>query len=162
QEMVEGQVAAEIILDQEPIQGDLDCHAAGILSNIRSPVNDPRLGNARLMNMHGIDAPRRVGRWILKDPLGTGGNATVWRATHEETGQFVALKVIHSSRAAKEPYQRFIREIRTLQALGNRRGILPLLDAYLPEQPSSDNRPWLAMPIANGIARALAGAPLEQ
>jgi len=40
-------------------------------------------------------------------------------------------------------------------------GVLPLLDADLPEKPTKDDRPWLAMPIATPIADALVGKPLE-
>jgi serine/threonine protein kinase len=39
--------------------------------------------------------------------------------------------------------------------------VLPLLDAYLPDKPSKDDRPWLAMPVATPIAEALDGAELE-
>src|SRR5258708_39042384 len=39
-------------------------------------------------------------------------------------------------------------------------GLLPLLDAHLPEQPTKADRAWLAMPIATPIAQALASRPL--
>jgi len=107
------------------------------------------------------EGPRRIGAWILQDKLGEGGNATVWLAAHQQTGEKVALKVIHASKASKEPYLRFVREIETLTALGNRSGILPLIDAYLPEMPGPDDRAWLAMPVAAPMDRALKGAGLD-
>src|SRR5438067_1283835 len=104
---------------------------------------------------------RRVGRWTLQNELGEGGNATVWRAIEDKTGKEVALKVLHSHKPAKEPYQRFVREIETLRGLANRPGILPLIDAHLPDAPGPNDPAWLAMPVATPIDRALKGAHLE-
>lgn len=108
-----------------------------------------------------MNEPRQLGPWILGEKLGQGGNATVWRATREEGGAEVALKLIQAKKATKEPYRRFIREIETLRSLGDFPGVLPLLDAYLPEEPNGDDVPWLAMPIARPLSQALAEATLE-
>jgi serine/threonine protein kinase len=78
-----------------------------------------------------------------------------------DDGEDVALKVIEATKTQLEPYRRFIQEIEFLQGLGDFPGVLPLVDAHLPERPSSADRPWLAMPIATPIAVALADAPLE-
>ena len=104
---------------------------------------------------------RTVGPWTLHSKQGTGGNATVWQAKRRGLKSLVALKVLNATRAHREPYRRFVREIEFLRSLDDHDGILPLLDAYLPEQPSKDDRPWLAMPIATLISDALAGQPLE-
>ncbi len=101
-----------------------------------------------------------IGPWTLHEKLGAGGNATVWRAAREASDA-VALKVIHATKAQREPYRRFVREIEFLRSLGDFPGVLPLLDAYLPERPARGDRPWLAMPIAAPIADALADAPIE-
>jgi hypothetical protein len=101
-----------------------------------------------------------IGPWTLTEQLGRGGNAVVWRATRDGRDGEVALKVINAIKADKEPYRRFVAEIEFLRSLGDAAGILPLTDAYLPETPSKDDRPWLAMPIATPIADALTGAEL--
>lgn len=54
-----------------------------------------------------------------------------------------------------------MREIETLRSLGDYEGVLPVIDAYLPERPTKDDRPWLAMPIATPLSDALVDAPLE-
>ena len=72
----------------------------------------------------------------------------------------VALKLINTTRVEREPYQRFVREIEFLRQHQTVPGVLPLLDAHLPEQPSRADPPWLAMPIAVPISRALDGKPL--
>ncbi len=107
------------------------------------------------------ETPGTLGPWTLHEKLGSGGNATVWRATRAEIEQPVAVKVLNAHRAGREPYRRFVREIAFLRSLADPAGVLPLLDAYLPEKPTKDDRPWLAMPIATLIADALAGQPLE-
>jgi len=101
-----------------------------------------------------------IGPWTPREKLGAGGNATVWRASRDG-GEDVALKVINTTKTQREPYRRFVQEIEFLQRLGDFPGVLPLLDAYLPQRPRGTDRAWLAMPIATPIANALAEAPLE-
>ncbi len=91
--------------------------------------------------------------------MGAGGNATVWVAT--ENADEIALKVLNTPRQDREPYKRFVREIQFLQSLKDSTGVLPIIEAHLPDQPGSNERPWLAMPIATGIRTALQRASLE-
>jgi serine/threonine protein kinase len=111
--------------------------------------------------MEDMSEEGQVGPWDLHEKLGEGGNATVWGATREGSEERCALKLIKATKANKEPYRRFVREIKTLRSLGDYDGVLPVIDAYLPEKPSKDDRPWLAMPIARPLSEALAEAPLE-
>jgi serine/threonine protein kinase len=103
---------------------------------------------------------KTIGPWRLLEKLGEGGNAKVYRATRDND-EDVALKVVKTTKARREPYRRFVQEIETLRRLGDFPGILPLLDSHLPERPSSDDRPWLAMPLAVLINEALAEETLE-
>lgn len=103
---------------------------------------------------------RQIGDWTLGDQLGRGGNATVWRASRPGDDQDVALKVLNTTKADREPYRRFTREIRFLQEHQEAPGVLPLIDANLPEAPTRTNPAWLAMPVAVPIARALEGRAL--
>jgi hypothetical protein len=100
-----------------------------------------------------------VGPWTLVEVLGTGGNATVWRASHKD-GRTVALKILKSVRPESEPYKRFRREIAALQELGSRPGILPILGSSLPDRPKRGDPAWIATPIATPLADALGGHPL--
>jgi serine/threonine protein kinase len=102
----------------------------------------------------------RVGPWTLLELLGEGGNAKVWRATHED-GREVALKILKSLRRP-EPYERFRREVETLRRLAGRPGILPILESSLPETPSRQDPPWIAMPIAEGLLVKIADASLHE
>jgi serine/threonine protein kinase len=72
----------------------------------------------------------------------------------------VALKLINTTKVEREPYQRFVGEIGFLREHQDIPGLLPLLDAHLPDQPDNSDQPWLAMPIATPIAQALEGRPL--
>jgi serine/threonine protein kinase len=60
------------------------------------------------------------------------------------------------------PYQRFVREIQFLRDHQGLPGLLPLVDAHLPDSPTKSDQPWLAMPIATPIGEALVAASLEQ
>ncbi len=92
--------------------------------------------------------------------LGGGGNADVWEARHGEFG-VVALKILRSRKVQSEPYARFRQETQTLQQLGRRPGVVPVLDSYVPETLAADRRAWFAMPIAVRLDEALEGASLE-
>lgn len=107
------------------------------------------------------DRPKRIGSWIIRGFLGSGGNANVYKAVHEDSGDRVALKVIKTQVAGREPYLRFTQEVGFLQNLTIEDGVLPLLDANVPPNPTQDNQAWLAMPVANPIKKALSGKPLE-
>jgi serine/threonine protein kinase len=102
-----------------------------------------------------------VGPWTLLDRLGRGGYATVWRAAKVD-GDDAALKLINVNKVEREPYQRFVREIGFLREHGDVPGILPVLEAHLPDAPTRADQPWLAMPVARRVSLALASASLSE
>lgn len=108
-----------------------------------------------------VATSHRIGPWIIGESLGSGGNAEVYKAVRHDTDEAVALKVIFSKRADSEPYRRFVREVEFLQGLTIDDGVLPLLEANVPINPTKENRAWLAMPVAVPIKKALSGLPLE-
>jgi hypothetical protein len=60
---------------------------------------------------------RFAGRYIIKEALGQGGFGTVYRATHAELGEDVALKVLNSEIArSDDARQRFLREVKATKA----------------------------------------------
>jgi serine/threonine protein kinase len=95
-----------------------------------------------------------IGPWTLIKRLGRGGNAEVWQAMAVDD-RSVALKILHTRQPTSEPYRRFKNEVEILGRLEGRRGVLPLIEATLPDQPTDDNPAWLAMPVATGIREAL-------
>jgi serine/threonine protein kinase len=103
---------------------------------------------------------RKVGPWTLREQIGEGGNGTVWVAAREHSETEVALKIIKTHNVKREQYQRFVREITFLQEHATEPGVLPLIEAYLPVEPNSEDQPWLATQIATPLAKALAGKSL--
>lgn len=89
--------------------------------------------------------------------LGKGGNAAVYAAERE--GKTFALKVLQ--RTSGDGYQRFRDEVATNRRVGDLPGVLPMIDAHLPDQPSKGDPAWIAMPIATPIAGVLDRAPLD-
>jgi serine/threonine protein kinase len=75
-----------------------------------------------------------IGPWTTTSKLGKGGNAVVYLASRSADEGDVALKVINTAKAGREPYQRFVREIEFLRSLKDATGVLPVIDAYLPER----------------------------
>jgi hypothetical protein len=107
-----------------------------------------------------MSAKRQIGPWTCLQQIDRGGNATVWRATRDGGVTEVALKVLDAKRQDSERFQRFAQEVSVLRSLGEFRGVLPLLDACVPEAGSREAA-WLAMPIATPMREAVSDAPLE-
>lgn len=62
--------------------------------------------------------PDRLGPYELGEPLGKGGMGAVYRATHGETGEAVAVKVLNPRLAVAEGFRdRFESEVESLKAL---------------------------------------------
>src|SRR6266849_7563979 len=58
--------------------------------------------------------PRRIASYVLLEPLGYGGMATVYRARQESLDRTVAIKILSDNLAASSEFmQRFRREART-------------------------------------------------
>lgn len=82
--------------------------------------------------------------WILEAPLGSGGNGDVWKAA--KPGEVpLAIKILRS--ITNETYERFKIETSILERLGNTKGIIPLLEKFIPTNKSGPT-PWFAMPVA--------------
>jgi hypothetical protein len=85
------------------------------------------------------------GRYVLKEVLGTGGMATVWRATDQVLGRDVAVKVLNEQYAADAAFlARFKREARNVAALRNSR-IVTVFDTG-----SDDSMPYIVMELLTG------------
>ena len=95
--------------------------------------------------MSKIEQGTSFGQWTLTKQLGRGGNGEVWEVI-SESGEPGAIKILIRG-GVDEPYLRFCREIEVLHRLGIPKGVVPLLDSYIPENPKKE-RPWYVMPIA--------------
>jgi serine/threonine protein kinase len=98
-----------------------------------------------------------VDDWALKTLLGQGGNGEVWRA--EQDGQTAALKLLNVQNPKHAAYKRFRSEAEFHRGYEHA-GVLPLIDASVPERLPKGRFAWLAMPEANVAGEALDGAPL--
>lgn len=96
----------------------------------------------------------RLGRWTLQCPIGRGGNAVVWQAVDDESAP-AALKIL--TRRGDEALARFRDEVRVLRSLSDTAGVLPILDASIPE--SRGGTAWLAAPLATPVQDALGEDP---
>src|SRR5689334_20122126 len=84
------------------------------------------------------------GRYRLGPELGSGGMATVYRATDLRHRREVAIKVLHPSVASSIGPERFLREIEIAASLSHPH-ILPLLDSG-----DAEGVLYYVMPIVEG------------
>lgn len=86
---------------------------------------------------------QQVGPYLLHEVLGSGGVATVYRAT-DPAGNPVAFKVLHPSRIVDEDVRRFAREYRALARLDHP-NVVHVIEAGV-----QDGFPWLALEYVAG------------
>jgi hypothetical protein len=114
--------------------------------------------------MSPLSAPSKdqlLGKWRLMQFLGEGGNGFVWRAQDSEGNQ-AAIKILAKLEGrSSKVYERFKLEVVVVNKHRDISGILPIIDAYLPEE-ISDSYPWYAMPIAQSLASFLEGKNIEE
>jgi eukaryotic-like serine/threonine-protein kinase len=85
------------------------------------------------------------GRYALKEILGTGGMATVWRATDDVLGRDVAVKVLNPEYAHDAGFlARFNREARNVAALSSSR-VVAVYDRGIDGQ-----TPYIVMELVSG------------
>ncbi len=98
----------------------------------------------------------QVGGWTLVRYLGRGGNAEVWEATRDD-GSRAALKLLHEQFFSPDSqrYKRLLDEVEALRRLREKPGILPLIDAHLPDRPSDSDTPWVATVLATLVEKHL-------
>jgi serine/threonine-protein kinase len=85
----------------------------------------------------------KIGPYEVESELGRGGMGVVYRARSPD-GRTVAVKVVMTALAPNE-LARFEREARLLRLLGERDGIVPLLDSG-----TTETGPYLVMPFLEG------------
>ncbi|MBL8134949.1 MAG: protein kinase [Anaerolineae bacterium] len=85
----------------------------------------------------------RIGLYVIQGVLGSGGTASVYRATHDRMNRTVALKVIHIGVDA-DFRQRFLREAQIVGALDHP-NIVPIYDFD-----DSGDTPFLIMKLIGG------------
>jgi len=79
------------------------------------------------------------------EQIGYGGNATVWRARHRESGELVAVKVLHDDVLSLEDMQRLIQEVEILQSLRH-----PALLRIFATGATSTGNPYVVMELVEG------------
>ena len=105
----------------------------------------------------GDTAMRQVGRYEIRERLGRGGMATVFRAHDPQIGRDVAIKFLHASLCEDDEYRsRFLREARAAGGLSHP-NIVTVHDVG-----EIQGRPYMAMELLSGdsLSDVMAGGQL--
>ncbi|MBB5207803.1 protein kinase domain-containing protein [Chiayiivirga flava] len=91
--------------------------------------------------------PARVGAWRLRECLGSGGMAQVFRAERDDgtVAQAAAVKILWPHQLRPDYVWRFAREREILATLDD-----PRIARYLDGGVADDGRPWLAIELVDG------------
>src|SRR5262249_8906002 len=116
-------------------KGDVLCPVCGSTFQ----VEESRLTNT-------TSEMRRLGKFQLLEPVGTGAVGAVWRARDTELDRFVALKIPHAGQWSASPdRERFYREARAAAQLRHP-GIVPIYEVA-----TLDGLPALVSDFIEGI-----------
>lgn len=106
----------------------------------------PTLPGASLQGAAGV---QQVGRYLIRERLGRGGMATVFKAHDPTINRDVAIKFLHASLCADDEYRaRFLREARAAGGLSHP-NIVVVHDVG-----EIDGRPYMAMELIEGTSLA--------
>ncbi len=79
--------------------------------------------------------PRRIGKYELREHLGRGGMAEVWKALDTQLGRFVAIKILHPDLQSDPSFViRFEREARVIASL-HHPNIIQIYDFHIAQPP---------------------------
>ena len=100
----------------------------------------------------------KYGDWELLEPLGQGGNGSVWLAKNSRE-EIAAIKLLWKLQS--KAYVRFITEVKVIDANSDIDGILPIINSYLPEKAKGEI-PWYVMPVAQTLDNYINGKYFEE
>lgn len=119
-----------------------------LLDEVRADL-DRALDAARVGRFTG----QQIGPYVANEVIGRGGMGEVYRGVRVETGEFVALKVLHAQfQGEKDQLERFFREAEVTTQLAS-----PHIVRVLESGRAPDGSPYLAMELLVGydLAHAL-------
>lgn len=94
----------------------------------------------------------RIAQWQLGESVGSGGNASVFRATHAPSGVPVAVKILGESRPTCTALRQFEREVRAVAGLCH-----PNIVRVFDHGRLAHGRPYLVMELAEATITGHAG-----
>lgn len=96
---------------------------------------------------------KKFGKWELTKYINGGGNGEVWRAK-DDCGNVNAIKLL--KKIKEKAYSRFRDEISAVMNNMDIKGVLPIIDSFLPDSIISE-KAWYVMPIATPLEIQLQG-----
>ena len=116
-----------------------------------TPDSTPRTSAPTLpgAGLQSTGTMQQVGRYLIRERLGRGGMATVFKAHDPTINRDVAIKFLHASLCADDEYRaRFLREARAAGGLSHP-NIVVVHDVG-----EIDGRPYMAMELIDGVSLA--------
>lgn len=106
---------------------------------------------------------RKIAQWTLAKQLGAGGNGEVWVCRDNQKQEY-AIKFLKWG--SGEAYKRFFDEVTFMEQFGAIKGVMPIIDKYIPEYSRRNDNPHLpfyyVMPLAESAEVRIKQATVDE
>ena len=106
---------------------------------------------------------RKIGNWTLAKKIGAGGNGEVWICRNNQKQEY-AIKFLKWD--SRDAYKRFFDEVTFMEQFGSIRGVMPIIDKYIPEYSKRKDNPHLpfyyVMPLAESAEKHLSQTNIDE
>ena len=106
---------------------------------------------------------RKISIWTLAKQIGVGGNGEVWICRNNQKQEY-AIKFLKWG--GGDAYKRFFDEVTFMEQFRSMRGVMPIIDKYIPEYSKRNDNPQLpfyyVMPLAKSAEKHILQANVDE
>ena len=110
-----------------------------------------------------LKSNRKITQWTLVRQLGGGGNGEIWICRDSQKQEY-AIKFLKWGTG--DAYKRFFDEVSFMEQFGTIKGVMPIIDKYIPEYSRRNDNPnmpfYYVMPLAESVEMRLKQATVNE
>lgn len=110
-----------------------------------------------------LKSNRKITQWTLVRQLGSGGNGEVWICRDSQKQEY-AIKFLKWGTG--DAYKRFFDEVSFMEQFGTIKGVMPIIDKYIPEYSRRNDNPnmpfYYVMPLAESAEMRMKQATVNE
>ena len=110
-----------------------------------------------------LKSNRKITQWTLVRQLGGGGNGEIWICRDSQKQEY-AIKFLKWGTG--DAYKRFFDEVSFMEQFGTIKGVMPIIDKYIPEYSRRNDNPnmpfYYVMPLAESAEMRMKQATVNE